>query len=159
MKLKPRTARWFMNLYPPNLLNRIVVKYVSKDFRQAEIIIKKSWLNKNLQGTIFGGTLYAAADPYPALLYWQIFHQQDIKTEAWLKKAEVEYHKPAASNISLKYDLSEKQISEAMEELFKEGRFSTWHRVEGVDQHGEVCITVKSLIVLKMRSKLDSIGF
>lgn len=158
MKLKPWVARWFMNLYPPNLLNRIVVSRLSKDFREVDIMIKKSILNKNLQGSIFGGTLYSAADPYPALLYWQNLNQQDIKTEAWLKKAEVEYHKPASTSIVLKYKITEKEIAEAMESLFKEGKFSRWHEVEGKDKYGETCISIKSLIVLKLRknqSKLD----
>ncbi|QNL21520.1 YiiD C-terminal domain-containing protein [Hyphobacterium sp. CCMP332] len=151
MKLKPWAARWFMNLYPPNLLNRIVISKLSDDFREVDIKIKKSILNKNLQGSIFGGTLYSAADPYPALLYWQCLHQQDINTEAWLKKAEVEYHKPASTSILFKYKISEKEISEAMEELFKDGKFSRWHTVEGKDQSGDTCISIKSLIVLKLR--------
>jgi hypothetical protein len=151
MKLSPWTAKWFMNLYPPNIFNRIIVKSVSKDFREVEIVIKKSLLNSNLQGTIFGGSLYSAADPYPALLFWQILHRQDIKTEAWLKKAEVEYHKPAASSISLKYTITEKLLSEAMEALFKDGKFSCWYEVQGHNREGDVCVTIKSLIVLKMQ--------
>lgn len=154
MKLRPGAAKWLMNLYPPLLFNRIILKKVSSNFRYAEILVKKSWLNRNLQGTIFGGTLYAAADPYPAIMYWQIMRQQEIKTEAWLKKAEVEYHKPAASDIKLIYKVDEKQISEAMESLFAEGKFSCWHEVEGTDKNNEVVITIKSLIVLKMRSSI-----
>jgi hypothetical protein len=152
MKLKARTAKWLINLYPPLFFNRIVLKKVSNNFREAEIRIKKSFLNKNLQGSIFGGTLYSAADPYPALLYWQILRQQDIKTEAWLKKAEVEYHKPANSDITIKYVIDEKSISVAMESLFKEGKYSTWYEVDGIDKSGEKCVTIKSLIVLKMKN-------
>ncbi len=153
MKLKPWVAKWFMNFYPPNLINRVVISRLSADFREVDIKVKKSILNKNLQGSIFGGTLYSAADPYPALLYWQNLNQQDIKTEAWLKKAEVEYHKPATTSILFKYKISEKEISEAMEELFKVGKFSCWHTVEGKDKFGETCISIKSLIVLKLRKK------
>lgn len=153
MKLNPRTAKWLMNLYPPLLFNRIVLKKISKNFREAEIVIKKSILNRNLQGTIFGGTLYAAADPYPAIMYWQIMHQQGIKTEAWLKKAEVEYHKPADSDVRLNYKISEKEIADAMEVLFKDGKFSSWHHVDGIDKDGEACISIKSLIVIKMKLK------
>lgn len=157
MKLKPWAAKWFMNLYPPNLFNRIVISRISNNFREVEIKVRKSLLNRNLQGTIFGGTLYSAADPYPAIIYWQILKQQDINTEAWLKKAEVEYHKPASTSITLKYKITEKEISEAMEELFKSGKFSCWHTVQGKDKNGEVCVTIKSQIVLKMRTGLPRI--
>jgi hypothetical protein len=151
MKLSPFKAKWLINLYPPFLLNRIFVKYVSDDFRRADIKIKKSWLNKNLQGTIFGGTLYSAADPYPALLYWQIFAQKGIKTEAWLKKAEVEYHMPANSDITISYEISEQNIVEAEEALKDTGRFSTWHEAQAIDKSGDVCVTFRSQIVMKLR--------
>lgn len=155
MKFKPGTAKWFMNFYPPNLLNRIVVKRISKDYREVEIMIKKSLLNRNLQGSIFGGTLYSAADPYPAMIYWQVLRQQDVKTEAWMKKAEIEFHKPANSSIILHYKISEKEIVRAMEDLFEFGKHSCEHEVQGIDKDGNVCITIKSLVVLKMRSKIN----
>ena len=70
--MTPRSFKWLMNLYPPLFFNRIRVVRVSKNFKEVDVVIKKSLLNKNIQGTIFGGTLFSAADPYYTRMYDQI---------------------------------------------------------------------------------------
>jgi acyl-coenzyme A thioesterase PaaI-like protein len=79
-------AKWLMNLYPPLLINRISVKSISSDYKLVEVQVKKSLLNRNLQKTIFGGAIFSAADPFHALMYWQIFRLKGIHCEAWLKR-------------------------------------------------------------------------
>ncbi len=40
-----------------------------------------------------------------------------------------------------------------MESLFKDGKFSMWYEVNGVDKSNEACLTIKSLIVIKMKKQ------
>ena len=109
-KLTPKNAKWILNLYPPFLFNRIRIQSISSDFTDVKVIIKKSIWNKNLAGTIFGGTLFSAADPFIAVMYWQIFdirfHKKII---VWLKSAEIHYKIPADSAISLHFKIDEEE--------------------------------------------------
>lgn len=148
---KPWQAKWAMSLYPPLLFNRIVVKSVSKDFLRVEILVKKSILNRNLQGSIFGGTLYSAADPYPAVQYWNALRERGIKCQAWLKKTEVEYLKPANTGIRIVFQLTDIDIQSAISNLEKEGRHEVWHETAGTDDSGSEVFRFKCLTVLKPR--------
>lgn len=150
MKLTPFKAKWMMNFYPPLLVNRIFVKTISPDFRKVKVRIKKSWLNRNIQGTIFGGTIFSAADPFYALMYWQVFKQKGYKCEAWLKSAEIDYLKPGATDLNLVFELTELDIEEALKELAVKGRFQKTHLIEMINTKGEVCAQVKTHVYLRI---------
>jgi acyl-coenzyme A thioesterase PaaI-like protein len=150
MKLTPFKAKWMMNFYPPLLVNRIFVKSISSDFRMVSVRIRKSWINRNLQGTIFGGTIFSAADPFYALMYWQVFKQKGYKCEAWLKSAEIDYLKPGTTDLDLVFELTELDIEEALKELALKGRFQKTHLIEMINTNGEVCAQVKTLVYLRI---------
>lgn len=148
MKLTPFTFKWMMNLYPPMLFNRIVVKRVSADFKEVDVVIKKSLFNKNLQGTIFGGTLFSAADPFFSMMYWQVFTQRGLKMEAWIRAAEADYKKPCKSDMSLKFRITEQDVEDARQMVEKEGRIKKWHLIQMTDRNNEVCVEVKLLVYI-----------
>jgi acyl-coenzyme A thioesterase PaaI-like protein len=132
-----------MNLYPPFLFGRVRIQKVSKDYKNVEVCIKKSLLNKNLSGTLFGGTLFSAADPFYALMYWQNFaHQFNWKVRVWLKSAEIKYKKPAVGNMYLQFILSQEAIEAAKADLEIQGKHNQNHEVLIKNKAGEVCAVV-----------------
>jgi len=148
-----------MNLYPPLLFNRIVVKEVSSDIKTIKVVIKKSFLNRNLNKTIFGGTLFSAADPFFSVMYWQIFAQQKTPMEAWVRAIEGNYIKPAATQMSLEFKLTDEDIAEAKEMINKEGRIKKWHTVSLKDANGETCVEFKILVYLRKAKQNDKSVF
>ena len=59
-----RGIRWILNLFPPLLFNRIFIQNINRDFKEIIVCVRHSWMNKNFQRTIFGGTIFSAIDPY-----------------------------------------------------------------------------------------------
>ena len=149
MKMTPRSFKWLMNLYPPLFFNRIRVVRVSKNFKEVDVVIKKSLLNKNIQGTIFGGTLFSAADPYYSMMYYQIFSQKGLKLQAWLRAAEINYIKPGTSDLSLKFRITDEELNRAIETVEREGRIKEWHTVNMIDTCGDICVEAKVLVYIK----------
>ncbi|MDG1190270.1 MAG: hypothetical protein P8N00_06935, partial [Flavobacteriales bacterium] len=78
-----------MNLFPPLLVNRIRIAEADSEFKKLRVTIKYSWLNKNIQKSIFGGSIFSAIDPFYAVMYWQIFNTRNIPMIIWIKKAEI----------------------------------------------------------------------
>jgi len=150
MKLSTFSAKWLMNYYPPLLFNRVVIKRISKDYKEVDVVIKKSFLNKNLQGTIFGGTIFSAADPFYAMMYWQHFNLEGIKCEAWLKSAEIEYLKPGNSNLYLYFRLTDNDIEEARNAMKEKGKFEKLHTLNICNIKGEQISRVKTLVYLRI---------
>lgn len=136
-----------MNFYPPFLFGRVRVKKVAKDFKFVQVRVKKSLLNKNLSGSMFGGTMFSAADPFYALMYWQNFaHQYDQKVRVWLKSAEIKYKRPAIKDMYLDFSISQEDVLEVKKGLEKHGKHNKEHLVFLKDKLGNTYAEVKLVV-------------
>ncbi len=152
-KLSAGTFRHLMALYPPLLLNRIYARKMSKDFRYAEVIIKKSFLNKNPNGSIFGGTLACAADPWIGAMYWQILTRRNIKARIWVRAAEYDYLKPADTNLTMEIVIPREEIEEVGTKLKQGEKVVKIYHLEMKNTRKEVCCKVKLVMVMYPREK------
>lgn len=150
MKLSPFVTRWMLNLFPPLFFNRIRIKTLSPDFTYCLVQVKKSFLNTNLQKSIFGGTIFSAGDPFQAIIYWQYFAHQGISVQAWLKKAHISYRQPAFGNLKLEFVLTESDIAEAKSALDISGRFEKWHEIPILTDQGDLVAVIKTLVHLRL---------
>ncbi len=149
MKFRPWQIKWMLSLFPPLLFSRVKVTAIADDFRWAEVRVKHSVFNKNLQRTIFGGTIFSAFDPFHSILMWQIFAHKGQKLEAWLKSAEIDYRKPAASDLSIRFEISEEAIAAAEIALKEQGKFQQWMTAQAIDKAGNVCAEARLLVYLR----------
>ncbi len=147
--LSERQSKWLLNLFPPWLVQGIRVVEIGSGFRTCRVRVARSPLTRNLNGTTFGGTIFAAADPVYAVLYWQIFAHRGMKVQAWLRSARIRYTRPAASALTLSFALSDAEIDEAGAALSSSGRFSRLHRVEAFDAAGALCAAAETEVVLR----------
>lgn len=146
--LSERRLRWLLNFYPPFLLQRIHIVEVARGFRRCRVCVRKSVLNRNLGGTIFGGSIYSAGDPIPALLYWQIFAHEGRRLEVWLKSARVRFVRPAVSDLTLDFELSDADIDDARAALDRDGRFLRTFRTAAIDRQGRCCAEIDTEVFL-----------
>ncbi|WP_134088184.1 DUF4442 domain-containing protein [Olivibacter sp. XZL3] len=142
MKVSERTLKWVMRLYPPLLFQRIWVQRFHKGFKGVDVKIIYSLLNRNYNSSTFGGTIYAAADPFYALLFDQIFRRKGYKMRIWLKSASIDYIKPGRSTLYFHIGLSDVDIEEAQRLLDTTGKFVQKFMMDIVDKNGEVCAKV-----------------
>ena len=151
MKLRPWSLKFILNIFPPFFFNRIIVKRFSPDFKAAHLKIRRSLLNKNLNRTIFGGTLYSAADPIYALMYWQIFIHRGHELEAWTRTAKIEFIKPGDSHLTLHFALSEEDIETAEKQLLESGKIQRWHTANAINKRGEICTAVHVEVYIRFK--------
>lgn len=153
-KITASNAKWILKLYPPFLFGRISIIDVSKDFTEVNIKVKKSLLNLNLARTIFGGTMFSAADPFIAIMFWQIFLKKyNEKIIVWLKSAEIIYKKPANSDIYINFKITEEEILKAKNVLGEKGKYISEHTVELKNKQGEIFALVHLKSYLAVNKK------
>lgn len=151
MKVSEKTLKWIMRLYPPLLFQRIWVKRIHQDFTIANVTIINSFLNRNYNGSIFGGTIYAATDPFYALLFDQIMRRRGYNVRVWLKSASIQYLKPGLGNLSFSVQITEAMIAEAEQALSTDGKFVKAYPMELYNNNGELCATVMNEIYLRIK--------
>jgi len=138
MKVSERTLKWVMRFYPPLFFQRIWVEQFHPDFRGVDVKIKYSLLNRNYNASIFGGTIYAASDPFYAVLFDQILRKEGYLTRVWLKSAAIEYLKPGRTTLYFRIGLSDETIEAAKQALDTAGKFIHKFPITIVDKKGEV---------------------
>lgn len=155
MKVSENRLKWLLRFYPPLLMQRIWTEKFYKDFRGVKVTIFKSILNRNYNRSIFGGTVFAATDPYYPVLFHQLFTHKGYKVIAWSKSAEVLFLKPGMSNLSFELTIPEAEIAEAEEILNTAGKFTRVYPIDIYNNSGEICATVKSEIYLRNLNFID----
>lgn len=149
MKVSEKTLKRALNLYPPLLFQRIVVKKIHKDFKGVDVKIVNSIVNRNYNGSIFGGTIYAATDPFYAILFDRILQEKGFNVRVWLKSASINYLKPGTTNLYFTIQITEQMIAEAERELIENGKFVKAYPMELYDETGLLCATVMNEVYLR----------
>lgn len=149
MVVSEKTLKWGLCLYPPLLFQRIWVRKFHKGFRGVDVKIAKSLLNKNYNGSIFGGTIYAATDPFYALLFDQLLQRAGFKVRVWLKSASIQYLKPGRGNLYFTITVTDDMLNEAIEALNTSGKFVKAYPMEITNSAGELCATVMNEVYVR----------
>jgi hypothetical protein len=149
MIVSERTLKWALCFYPPLLFQRIWVKKFHPGFRGVDVKITNSFLNRNFNGSIFGGTIYAASDPFYAILFDQLMQRRGFKVRVWLKSASIQYLKPGLTTLHFSLKITEEMIEEAEKSLIATGKFVKAYPMELYNKKGELCATVLNEVYLR----------
>lgn len=149
MIVSEKTLKWAMRLYPPLFFQRIWVMKFHRGFHGVTVKIGHSILNRNYNRSIFGGTIFSAADPFYALLFDQIMRRRGLTVRVWLKSAKIDYLKPGRSNLYFNITLDESQIAAAEHSLRTTGKFIKAFPMEIRNKNGEICATVMNEVYIR----------
>ena len=149
MKISEKALTWVMRLYPPLLFQRIWVRSFEPGFSGVDVVIVKSFMNKNYNKSIFGGTIFTATDPFYAILFDQVLQRRGLKCRVWLKSAQINYLKPGRTNLSFRIQLSETTIKEAEEVLHTQGKFVKSFPIDLYDTNGVLCASVQNEVYIR----------
>lgn len=116
-----------------------------------DVKISNSFLNRNYNGSIFGGTIYAATDPFYAILFDQLMQRRGYKCRVWLKSASIQYIKPGLSALYFTIKITDEMIEEAEEALNSDGKFVRAYPMELFNKKGELCATVMNEVYLRLK--------
>ena len=156
MVISERMLKWAMRFYPPLLLQRIWVLSIDKGFRGVHVKIKRSFLNKNYNNSIFGGTIFSAADPFYPVLFHQLLSKKGFKLMVWSKSSSIHYLKPGLTDLYFKISLSDEDISNAEAVLTAGGKYMAHHPIDIYNKDGEICVSVMNEIYLRNLNFTDT---
>jgi hypothetical protein len=150
MAVSENTLKWLMRLYPPLLFQRIWVVRFNKGFKGVRVKIKKSLFNKNYNGSIFGGTIFAAADPfYPVLLHQVLKPMGMQKLKVWSKSSQINFLKPALTDLNFEIIITDNDIDHALEILTVTGKYERSFPVNIYNKEGEICVSLINEVYIR----------
>lgn len=149
MQASENALKWALRFYPPLFFQRIWVVKFEKGFRAAEVTVNKSFLNKNHDDSIFGGTIIAAADPFHPLLFSNALNLKGYNVKAWSRSAAVRFLKPAKTSLHFRAEISDSELMACEDGLKKNGRYRKSYQLEIFDKENKLCAIVINEMYIK----------
>jgi|SRR6185312_6800517 len=149
MPLSENALKWVMRFYPSLFFQRIWVIKFEKGFRGVQVKINKSILNRNYNNSIFGGTIFSAADPFYPVLFYQLLTMKGYKVVAWSKSSQINFLKPGTTDLYFKINITENDLKACQLELTTAGKCLTIHNIDIYDKNGQLCANVASEVYVR----------
>lgn len=134
---------WFMakamNFYPVYRRTGGRLIFISEDQKEAHVRLKLGWTTKNYVGTIFGGSMAAAADPIYMIQLIRLLGDNYV---VWDKAANIRFLKPGTETLYMRFLITDDFIAAIKERVAQEKEFDIDLETAWVDKTGKVYATV-----------------
>jgi acyl-coenzyme A thioesterase PaaI-like protein len=139
--------RWGFNLWPCYRGTGARVTYIAGDWREVRVRLPLSWRTRNYVGTIFGGSLYAAVDPFNMIMLMKNLGPGYV---VWDKAASIRFRKPGRTLLSATFLLDEAEVAEIRRLLQEQPKVDRNYTVHLMDAKGEVHAEVQKVIHISL---------
>ena len=139
--------RWGFNLWPCYRGTGARVTFIAGDWREVQVRIPLSWRTRNYVGTIFGGSLYAAVDPFFMIMLMKNLGPDYV---VWDKAASIRFRRPGRDTLRASFRLEEAEVAEIRRLLLEQPKVDRTYMVQLVDSAGVVHAEVEKVIHISL---------
>lgn len=147
--MNTKLFRWYFNFFPAYRGTGGWVTYISSDWKEVRVRLPLNWLTRNYVGTIYGGSIYGAADPMYMIMLIKILGPEYI---VWDKAAFIQFKKPGKTTLFATFRISDAEIERIRTALESQPSMDCHYEVNWVDQAGVVNACLEKTIYIKRKS-------
>ncbi len=140
--------RLFMNWYPMYFGSGGRVLFISADWREVRVRLRRSLWTYNYVGTIFGGSMFSASDPFYMLILMRNLGKDFI---VWDKSASIRFKKPGKTTLYAHFAVNEQVLSEISEKVAYSGEVDYTFVVYWKDKTGQVHAEIERTVYIADR--------
>lgn len=146
--LRTLLHRWRLNLFPAFWCTGARITHLSRDFREIRLRLPLGLRTRNLVGTIFGGSMYAAVDPVYMVM---LMRNLGAAYEVWDRAATIRFLRPARETLHARFALEEGELEAIRKAVRIHGRVDRSYEVELASEDGTVHAEVGKVIHVRRR--------
>lgn len=147
--LRSRLFRWAFNVWPCFRGTGARVTFIASDWSEIRVHLPLSWRTRNYVGTIFGGSLYAAVDPFYMLM---LIHRLGPDYVVWDKAASIRFRKPGRSTLFATFRIDEAELAEIRRLLQERPKVDRTYSVALTDSEGVLHSEVQKVVHISLRN-------
>jgi acyl-coenzyme A thioesterase PaaI-like protein len=147
--LRTRAYRLAFNFWPCYRGTGARVTYLAADWREARVRLPLSLRTRNYVGTIFGGSLYAAVDPFYMLM---LIHCLGPEYIVWDKAASIRFRRPGRTQLTATFRLEDAELQAIRDLLQTQPKVDRSYTIELVDHDGLVYAVVEKVVHIAQRA-------
>lgn len=136
------------NLFPAYRGTGGRVTFVSDDFREVRVRVPLNWRTRNYVGTIFGGSMYAAVDPFFMIMLIQNLGPDYV---VWDKAASIRFRRPGTGTLQARFAVPQEETDAILRALESAPSVDRVYTVDLVDGAGVSIATVEKTIYVRRR--------
>ena len=145
---RTRLMRWGFNLHPTYWSTGGRVTYIAADWSEVRIRLGLHWRTGNYVGTMFGGAMYSAVDPFYMIM---LIKQLGPEYVVWDKAATIRFRQPGRSTLTARFLIDPAVVEAIRAELTRAPKVDRVFAVELIDPEGSVCAVVEKTVNVKRR--------
>lgn len=143
---------WFFrrafNLWPCYWGTGAKVTHIASDWSEVRVTLPASLWTRNYVGTIFGGSMYAAVDPFFMIMLMKRLGPGYL---VWDRAATIRFRKPGRSRLFATFRLPPGEEAAIHAALERERSADRTYSVDLVDGEGTVHASVEKVIYVRRR--------
>jgi hypothetical protein len=143
-----RILRWRFNFFPAYRGTGARVTYIADDLREVRVRVPLSWRTRNYVGTIFGGSMYGAVDPFYMIMLIRLLGPGYV---VWDKAATVKFRKPGQSTLYATFRIDDAELTAIREAAAPGAPIDRYYTVDLVDAGGVVHASVEKVVYVRKR--------
>ncbi|HLU87507.1 MAG TPA: DUF4442 domain-containing protein [Taishania sp.] len=147
--VKTRFQRLIFNFIPAYWCTGAKIRFISEDWKEVHITLKKKIRTRNLVGSVFGGSIYAAADP---IYMTQLLFILGKNYVVWDKSATVDFKKPIYKKAKIKFEITDEQLAEIKSIVDRDGRCNYTLKTKYTDEQGNIMAEITKVLYIASKS-------
>lgn len=147
--MQSRLHRWLFNWWPCYRGTGGRVTFIAHDWRLLRVKLPLSLRTRNYVGTIFGGSLYAAVDPFFMLMLIKNLGPDYV---VWDKAASIRFLKPGRGTLTAEFRLEDDELDAIREALETAPKVDRVYTVTLVDAQGEAHAVIEKTVHVSKRA-------
>ncbi len=145
-----RRARWRFNFFPAYRGTGARVTYIAADWMQVRIELPLSWRTRNYVGTIFGGSIYGAVDPFYMIMLIRLLGPEYT---VWDKAAAIHFRRPGRSTLHAQFVITPEIVASIRNDLQQLPKVDRQFTVELRSRDGTVHAIIDKTVHVSPRSR------
>jgi acyl-coenzyme A thioesterase PaaI-like protein len=143
-----------MNLFPAFWCTGGRVMYIAPDFREIRVEVPLNLRTRNLVGTMFGGSMFAATDPVYMIMLIRSLGRDYI---VWDKGGSIRFLKPGRGTLHARFIVPEQETDTIKAALETQRSVDRLYTVELKNDEGIVCASIERVIYVRAREQKDAV--
>ena len=144
-----RWTRWRFNyLFPAFRRTGGRITYIADDWREVRVELPLNRATRNYVGTVFGGSLYAAADGHFMVMLIKLLGPDYV---VWDKAATIRFRKPGRTTLYARFAIDERETTAIQELLGLQPKVDRLYQVDWTDRAGLVHASIEKTIHIRRR--------
>ncbi|HUL58522.1 MAG TPA: DUF4442 domain-containing protein [Anaeromyxobacteraceae bacterium] len=146
--LRTALERRVFNVFPAYRGTGGRVTYIASDWREVRVELPLSLRTRNYVGTIYGGSLYGAVDPFYMLMLMKNLGPEYV---VWDKAASIRFLRPGRSTLGARMAVDAAELDAIRAALEAARSVDRVYRVDLADAAGVVHASVEKTVYVRRR--------